>query len=231
MKSGRLVVPCDHVDTTRNGYVQLASHVIFSDDRGETWKTGGAASPFTNECTVAELPTGDLLLNMRDYGGGGVRIQQVSRNGGETWTEPKAVWELVEPFTHGCQGHMISVNGSNQGLPQGLFFSNPASNTRQNLAVRWSQDRGASWPCSVVVNRGFSAYSSLQPLGPPTAPTHLGVLFECGQSWPHERIDLAILDHALFGVNFQFVNAANPNLISTLLLQSLLLLLLVALTN
>jgi len=50
-----------------------------------------------------------------------------------------------------------------------------------------------------VVHRGFSAYSSLQPLGPPHAPTHLGVLFECGESQPYERIDLAILDPSSFG--------------------------------
>jgi len=39
LKSGRLVIPCDH-NTTDN---RRFSHVIYSDDAGATWKLGGIA--------------------------------------------------------------------------------------------------------------------------------------------------------------------------------------------
>src|SRR5262249_37080255 len=38
LRSGRLVIPCDH--TTRDSRL-MRSHVIYSDDRGVTWKLGG----------------------------------------------------------------------------------------------------------------------------------------------------------------------------------------------
>ena len=34
------------------------SHVIYSDDHGETWRLGGVATPDVNECEVVELADG-----------------------------------------------------------------------------------------------------------------------------------------------------------------------------
>ncbi len=34
---GRLVIPCDHIEA---GSIKYFSHVIYSDDHGETWKLG-----------------------------------------------------------------------------------------------------------------------------------------------------------------------------------------------
>src|SRR5882724_1241891 len=45
LRSGRLVIPCDHNSA---GGVRF-SHVIYSDDRGATWKIGGIAEEKTNE--------------------------------------------------------------------------------------------------------------------------------------------------------------------------------------
>src|SRR4051794_37394942 len=59
LRTGRLVIPCDH--NARENDVRR-SHVIYSDDRGETWKIGGVAEDKTNESTVAELKDGSLLL-------------------------------------------------------------------------------------------------------------------------------------------------------------------------
>lgn len=60
---GRIVVPCNH-NTTTSGAGR--SHVIYSDDKGETWHLGGIMDvDYTNESTVTELSNGDLMLNMR----------------------------------------------------------------------------------------------------------------------------------------------------------------------
>jgi sialidase-1 len=42
------------------------SHIIYSDDRGKTWKLGGSAGDHTNESQVIERADGTLLWNMRD---------------------------------------------------------------------------------------------------------------------------------------------------------------------
>src|SRR5262245_9947522 len=64
LQHGRLVIPCDH---RVRGSKTLGSHVIYSDDHGKTWKRGGGVTPDCNECQVAELADGSLMLNMRSY--------------------------------------------------------------------------------------------------------------------------------------------------------------------
>src|SRR5262249_28741596 len=68
LKSGRLLVPCDHVVA---GTREKRSHVIYSDDRGRTWKLGGSVGPDCNEAQAVELADGRVLLNTRSYGGTG----------------------------------------------------------------------------------------------------------------------------------------------------------------
>ena len=65
LSSGRLLIPCDHIEAGSKRYY---SHVIYSDDHGETWKMGGTTSrDQVNECCVAELENGEVLLNTRNY--------------------------------------------------------------------------------------------------------------------------------------------------------------------
>src|SRR5574340_429805 len=49
LANGRLVIACAH---KVSGTGAFYSHVIFSDDHGKTWKTGGSAGPETNESAV-----------------------------------------------------------------------------------------------------------------------------------------------------------------------------------
>src|SRR4029077_4139453 len=79
---GRLVVPCDHSFGTRTNVASdpgagAASHIIYSDDHGKTWKIGGSVQQNMNECQVVELAdqNGTLLLNMRSYANGDRRAQ------------------------------------------------------------------------------------------------------------------------------------------------------------
>ena len=55
--------PCDHYMAATRA---AGSHVIYSDDHGATWKRGGTVAGGVNECQVAELSDGTLLLNMRN---------------------------------------------------------------------------------------------------------------------------------------------------------------------
>jgi sialidase-1 len=59
--AGRLVVPCDHIEAESKRYY---SHIIYSDDHGETWRLGESTPQHqVNECMVVELADGRLMLN------------------------------------------------------------------------------------------------------------------------------------------------------------------------
>ncbi len=81
---GRIVIPCDHIEADSKKYY---SHVIYSDDHGQTWQIGGITpQDQVNECTVAELPDGRLMLNMRNYDRTRkTRMVSFSADGGQTW--------------------------------------------------------------------------------------------------------------------------------------------------
>jgi sialidase-1 len=152
---GRLVIPCDHIESESRHYY---SHVIYSDDHGATWKLGGRSPQHqVNECEVAELDDGRLLLNMRNYDRKArTRQQAVSSDGGMTWEDQRHVPDLIEPI---CQA---SVRRLRDGV---LLFSNPASRSgRVGMTLRASFDQGQTWPWSALLDSGPSAYSCLQVL-------------------------------------------------------------------
>ncbi|MBK6948104.1 MAG: exo-alpha-sialidase [Haliscomenobacter sp.] len=84
----------------RGGDEKYFSHTIHSDDGGTTWALGGTTpSDQVNESTVAELPGGKLLLNMRNYTSVRIRQTSLSRDGGATWSPLKGDTALIEPVS------------------------------------------------------------------------------------------------------------------------------------
>jgi sialidase-1 len=157
LSTGRLVIPANH--TARGGdHKRSHSHIIFSDDGGDSWKLGGSADAATNESTVAELSTGALMLNMRSYAKKNRRAVATSTDGGLTWSKVKLAPELIEPV---CQGSLLRVPLN--GKPA-FIFSNPASKKRENLTLRLSTDDCATWSDGYLLQSGFSADSDLCPL-------------------------------------------------------------------
>jgi len=183
---GRLVIPCDHREEF-GGEFTHHSHVFYSDDHGETWKLGGTVSPYTDECQVAELPDGTLLINMRNYWGvngnkpekGNMRALAWSKDGGETWSDIQFDETLIEPV---CQASFIQYNDTY------LLFSNPASRKpRVNMTVRLSRDEGKTWQVSRTLYAGPSAYSCLVVLPDMT----IACLYERGKENAYETITFA----------------------------------------
>ncbi len=179
-RAGRLVVPCDHIEAESRTFW---SHVIVSDDGGRTWRLGGRVGPGINECQVAELADGRLLLNSRNHHRPVAHRRAVSwsSDGGETWSPAQTDAALVEPV---CQASLVSRTCERGGC---LLFSNPAATVRERLTVRASWDDGASWPESLVLHEGPSAYSCLCWL--PSGA--VACLYERGQAQPYERLTLA----------------------------------------
>jgi sialidase-1 len=177
LRSGRMVIPCDHMVAVTKEY---RSHVIFSDDQGQTWRIGGSVGPGLNECQVVELTDGSLLLNMRNYHKSETNRRAVARStdGGLTWSAPSYDAALVEPI---CQASSLRYDAGR------LLFSNPASTKREQMTVRLSLDDGQTWPSRLVLHWGPAAYSCLTVL-----PDGLiGCLYECGDAHPYERIRFA----------------------------------------
>lgn len=176
-RSGRLVIPCDHEVKGHRGFF---SHVIYSDDHGQSWKLGGKTAELTNESTVAELSDGTLMLNMRSYARRYRRAVAFSKDEGLTWSAPSFDETLIEPV---CQASLLRY-------PKGkgrLLFANPAAETRVRLTVRLSEDDGKTWQYSRVVHEGPSAYSSLAA----TRGGAVGLLYEKGEREPYETLTFA----------------------------------------
>ncbi len=177
---GRLVIPCDHIEAGSSDYY---SHVVYSDDHGKSWRLGGRApKPQVNECQVAELADGRLLLNMRNYDPAQRRRQvATSRDGGLTWQGQRFEPALVDPI---CQAALeyLPATASGAGV---LLFTNPADAERRvRLTLRASFDEGMTWPRETVLHAGPSAYSDLAVL--PNG--QVACLYEAGERGAYEAI-------------------------------------------
>ncbi|MBI5385250.1 MAG: family 20 glycosylhydrolase [Verrucomicrobia bacterium] len=179
----RLVIPCDHIEAGTKRYF---SHVIYSDDHGQTWKLGGSTpQDKVNECEVVELTGGRLLLNMRNYDRAQrTRQQAVSADGGLTWAAQRLVPELIEPI---CQASIRRYSWPGQDRRSVILFSNPASAKRERLMLRASFDEGETWPASRLLDPRPSAYSCLAVLPDGT----IGLLYEAGAKSAYENLVFA----------------------------------------
>lgn len=181
LPSGRIVVPCNHGVFGPDGPAGTASHVIYTDDLGESWHIGGLC-PVGNEATAAALEDGTLLLNMRRWKGmegeKPCRIVAESRDGGRSFGPWRFEPQLPGPR---CQGSLLSVGDT-------LYFCNPSSpHKRVDLTVQRSTDRGATWRREAFLPGRKAAYSDLVALD----GGRIGVLYECGDDSPYERIVFA----------------------------------------
>jgi sialidase-1 len=182
---GRLMIPCDHIEAGTKKYF---SHVIFSDDHGATWNLGGTTpDDQVNECTVAELPDGRLMLNMRNYD----RKQKnrkvsISEDGGATWSGLRDDAKLIEPI---CQAALLDI--TMKGRRKALVFLNPADSiARRNLELKISLDEGLSWTLLSTVHAGPAAYSDVARVN----RRELGCLYEAGEKSPYEGIRFRKVD-------------------------------------
>jgi hypothetical protein len=179
---GRLVVPCDH--KTRGDTVGYYSHIIYSDDHGESWKPGGVTEGGVNECQVIERTDGSLLLNMRRSRTSGAvwRGVTTSSDGGMTWSRLSYDETLIGPR---CQASLLRYSPSDAAGKPLVLFSNPAdTKQRIKMTVRLSDDDGRTWPAAKLLHAGPSAYSCLTIL----PDMHIGCLYERGEDHPYETI-------------------------------------------
>ncbi len=183
--NGRLVIPANHSynDPSRNigfGPYGYGCHVLISDDHGKNWRMSSAIRPGCNESQVTELSDGTLVMNMRSYNKQYSRAVSWSTDGGETWSEIRHNYQLVESQ---CQASVLNYgryNGNNYHL-----FSNPAVPVgRTHMTIKISKDDCHTWVNDQLLYAGNAAYSCMVRL----ANGHIGILFETGEKNAYETL-------------------------------------------
>ncbi len=199
MSTGRLIAPVWVSDRERRDVNKnvtnrrYQSGIIYSDDAGVTWHTGGLVPPTIrrlNEAMVIERRDGSLFLNMRAYGSG-YRATSVSKDAGVTWCEPVLETDLPCPT---CQASMIKLTDRE------VLFANPAVTVdgkvsganRRNLTVRLSTDEGRTWKYSHELDPGRAGYSDLAVAKDGT----IFCLYECGEERYNQRLTIARFNRA-----------------------------------
>ena len=162
-------------------------YTAYSDDGGATWTRGETAPEGVrpghpqerltnaNEVQVVEIADGKVLLNCRRQAkGDNRRLQAVSTDGGQTWSDLRLVPELVDGP---CMASVLAVDDL-------LVFSGPLQPRRAQGTLFLSRDQGATWTRGAELNQGPFAYSVLTRL----PDGRLGGLYETGDKGPYERI-------------------------------------------
>jgi len=181
-QAGRLVIPM-WLNTKIKGEYRAAT--AYSDDHGATWHAGGivpATLENCNENTIIETHDGTLCMNVRNRDKAKKRGVALSRDRGETWSEPVLDDALPDPV---CQASLLRVPGRDDTT--WALFSNAASTERERLTVRLSRDACKTWTASRPIHPGPAAYSCLTALSGET----MACLYECGEASPYEKIVFA----------------------------------------
>ncbi len=169
---GTLVFPIQYIGQDR---IPNAG-IMYSRDRGKTWKIHNHARTNTTESQVAEVEPGVLMLNMRDNRGGS-RAVYTTTDLGKTWKEHESSrTALIEPV---CMASLISVKAEDNCLGKDLLiFSNPNStSSRDKMTIKISLDGGQTWPLEhqLLLDEGESwGYSCLTMIDRET----IGILYE-----------------------------------------------------
>jgi sialidase-1 len=182
----RLIIPCDHIEAdTMHHY----SHIIFSDDYGETWRLGGRSPrDGVNECEAVELADDRLMLNMRSHG---FRQTAVSRDGGTSWQNQKFDSGLPDSY---CQASILRYKQRFPDKGNIIIFCNPgSSDERKDMTLYLSYDEAETWNVSHLIQSGPCAYSDLAILN----NGDIGCLYEAGKLDYFEAVFFASIPFAL----------------------------------
>ncbi|HMP28645.1 MAG TPA: sialidase family protein [Saprospiraceae bacterium] len=167
------------------------STIVYSTDKGKTWKIGEGAKSNTTEAQVVQLQNGDLMLNMRDDRNrkdkteNNGRAVAITKDMGKTWlTHPSSNSGLQEP---NCMASLISTTYENKKL---LIFSNPNDKAeRINMTIKLSTDEGKTWPLEHQIKLNASkgyGYSCLTMIDRET----IGIVYEGIKDLYFQKISL-----------------------------------------
>lgn len=191
--AGRIAVACNH-GIYEDGPKGTRSHIIYSDDLGETWNMSSEIGT-GNEAAAAQLKNGNIMINMRnafkeEHRKSPYRWVAVSRDGGKTFGKPYQRQDLPEPR---CNASLTEYAPKGR-LTHKLLFSNPSDvSKRTNMTVKTSRNDGKTWKDIYHAPEKNTAYSDLCVLPDGSA----GLLYECGENTPYDSIRFTLLPRRL----------------------------------
>jgi sialidase-1 len=204
LASGRLVAPV-WISPGEGSNAHYPSHcaTIYSDDRGITWHAGEIIARHEqdldkpSETAIVEVAPGRVMASIRHESSGRRRALAWSADGATGWSRPELHPELWEPV---CMAGLARIEPPTDGDTAVLLFSNPASldpipdaapdrphRVRHNLTLRSSIDGGQTWPSSLLIEPGPSAYSDLAT----TSDGTILCFYERGKKSPYEALTIA----------------------------------------
>ncbi|MGO8700484.1 MAG: sialidase family protein [Limisphaerales bacterium] len=204
--AGRLIAPCNHSTSHSADWSAGGAHLLLSDDAGATWRIGADDSPNDgrvnpNECSAVELTDGRIYVAARCQEGTveGHRAFARSSDGGATFDAPFAIAaSLVSPVVESSVVRCFAIDQG--GQTNRILFSAPGDPSERRQMKVWSSfDETRTWSTAKVIFEGPSAYSDMVKLPGGKA----GLLFECGDNTPYERIVFAVFGAA-------FLDALEP---------------------
>jgi hypothetical protein len=135
-------------------YKDDGSCLVYSDDRGETWRFAGAAPAGGNEASAVSINGGQRIMMVRRRNEKGPRIVNYSDDCGKTWTKNRELGEV--PGTR-CLGVMKKYGDV-------LMMSVPQDNwPRRKGWTGYSRDNGKTWQ-GKTVQQGLFSYSDFARL-------------------------------------------------------------------
>ena len=189
-RSGRLLVPAAakigtafsilvSADQEPQTATYMRAYVLFSDDRGETWRRGELVDALTDENQLVELADGTIMMDARQSRGGR-RWVAISGDGGSTWSRPRPGQEVTRVAT---AIERYSLHSAGIGRNR-ILWTGPKGPGRLNLVLRVSDDEGQTFDREKLLYGGFAAYSDLEMLDDGA----VGVLWERGLSVGYQFI-------------------------------------------
>lgn len=176
LADGRIVIPGNYTaGAPQPNWGDGRAYAFYTTDHGATYHIGGNTGyPGSNESSAAALSTGAVMINSRNQSGlTKNRIVSTSTDEAVNFSYGAPNTTLIDPI---CEGSILNIMWN--GKPY-LIFSNPASTTsRDHLTMRGSKDDGASWPFSLLITSGSSAYSDLTQLD----ASNIGIVYENGSN-------------------------------------------------
>jgi len=176
--TGRIVFSAHHTNKSN----EVNSHIIYSDDWGENWKTGSDMGMNTYESSLALTVQGSLISYSRPYLDENFRKTMISTTGGESWEEQN---DNIQLLNTNCFTGLINY-------PRGgmLLYSSPANEMdNTDMTVYVSFDDGKRWDLKRTIGTGFCAYSDMVI----TKQNKIGVLYEGGAE-SYGKIVFSIFD-------------------------------------
>lgn len=200
LRSGRMVLPVWlSLASGDHGHRPSVVTTLLSDDDGASWRHGdlvavdgdhavdGRRIVNPNESALVELPDGQVLIDMRTESAPNRRLHAVSSDGGETFTHPRFVDDLIDcvcetsVVRHGDLLISSSPDPRDGGDTTGYGWGR--SLQRRRLVLRVGRVGSDRWHTIGTIDPGHIGYSHLA-----IAHDRLWCLFERAEGGHHVGI-------------------------------------------